>query len=62
MTSSFHVPVLGPEAVAFLDPDGDGLYLDGTVGGGACAGLSGACRHSWRWTGIPKPCRRRGRG
>ncbi|HET9947712.1 MAG TPA: 16S rRNA (cytosine(1402)-N(4))-methyltransferase RsmH, partial [Longimicrobiales bacterium] len=32
--SAFHEPVLGEEAVRLLDPRGEGLYLDGTVGGG----------------------------
>ena len=37
MTGSYHAPVLGPEAVDLLDPVGEGLYLDGTVGGGGHA-------------------------
>jgi 16S rRNA (cytosine1402-N4)-methyltransferase len=37
MTGSYHVPVLGPEAVELLDPRGEGLFLDGTVGGGGHA-------------------------
>lgn len=44
--STYHVPVMGGEVLAFLDPSDKGLYLDGTVGGGghtrmileACAG------------------------
>jgi 16S rRNA (cytosine1402-N4)-methyltransferase len=31
---SYHEPVLGEEVVRFLSPVGEGLYLDGTVGGG----------------------------
>ena len=34
---TYHAPVLGPECVDLLDPDGTGLYLDGTVGGGGHA-------------------------
>lgn len=30
----YHVPVMGPEVLEYLAPSGDGLYLDGTVGGG----------------------------
>lgn len=37
MTSSYHAPVLGPETMDLLRPDGNGLYLDGTVGGGGHA-------------------------
>jgi len=32
---AYHEPVLGTEAIELLDPHGDGLYLDGTVGGGS---------------------------
>lgn len=32
--TGYHDPVMGPEVVEYLDPAGDGLYLDGTVGGG----------------------------
>jgi len=43
---AYHEPVLGTEAIELLDPHGDGLYMDGTLGGGshtrlileACAG------------------------
>lgn len=31
---AYHEPVLGERAVELLEPRGDGLYLDGTVGGG----------------------------
>ncbi len=34
-----HEPVLGPRAIELLDPSGDGLYVDGTVGGGGHARL-----------------------
>ena len=34
---SYHEPVLVDEVLAFLDPKDDGLYLDGTVGGGGHA-------------------------
>ena len=34
---TYHAPVLGPECVDLLDPEGAGLYLDGTVGGGGHA-------------------------
>lgn len=37
MTNSYHEPVLGPETIGLLNPEGDGLYLDGTVGGGGHA-------------------------
>ena len=30
----FHDPVLAREVVEFMAPSGDGIYLDGTVGGG----------------------------
>ncbi len=36
-TDSFHEPVLAQEAVSLLDPSVEGLYLDGTVGGGGHA-------------------------
>lgn len=36
---TYHAPVLGPESVDLLDPAGNGLYLDGTVGGGGHAVL-----------------------
>jgi 16S rRNA (cytosine1402-N4)-methyltransferase len=32
---TYHEPVLGPELIAFLDPRGSGLHLDGTAGGGS---------------------------
>ncbi len=32
--NTFHEPVLGEQVVGFLEPQGTGLYLDGTVGGG----------------------------
>ena len=32
--SDWHEPVMGPEVLDLLDPTADGLYLDGTVGGG----------------------------
>jgi len=32
--SSYHEPVLVEEVLEYLSPAGDGLYLDGTVGGG----------------------------
>ena len=32
--SSFHDPVLAREVMEFLASSGDGIYLDGTVGGG----------------------------
>ena len=36
MTSSAtrHIPVLGPEAVAMLEPRDGGIYLDATFGAG----------------------------
>ena len=34
---AFHEPVMTPEVLAFLEPSGDGLYFDGTVGGGGHA-------------------------
>ena len=37
MTGFYHAPVLGPETVDLLEPNGEGLYLDGTVGGGGHA-------------------------
>jgi 16S rRNA (cytosine1402-N4)-methyltransferase len=37
MSGSYHVPVLGPEAMDLMDPRGEGLFLDGTVGGGGHA-------------------------
>ncbi|MDT8340507.1 MAG: 16S rRNA (cytosine(1402)-N(4))-methyltransferase RsmH [Longimicrobiales bacterium] len=37
MSTPYHEPVLGPEVVDRLAPHGDGLYLDGTVGGGGHA-------------------------
>lgn len=37
MTSSYHEPVLGDRVVDLLRPQGDGVYLDGTVGGGGHA-------------------------
>ena len=33
-TGGFHDPVLAREVMEFLSPSGDGVYLDGTVGGG----------------------------
>lgn len=35
----FHEPVLGTRAMELLDPSGEGLYLDATVGGGGHAVL-----------------------
>lgn len=35
----YHEPVLGTEVIELLDPRGEGLYLDGTVGGGSHARL-----------------------
>lgn len=35
----YHEPVLAREAIDLLDPRGEGLYLDGTVGGGGHARL-----------------------
>ena len=32
--ASFHDPALAQEVVEFMAPSGDGIYLDGTVGGG----------------------------
>ncbi len=32
--SEWHEPVMGTEVLELLEPSGDGLYLDGTVGGG----------------------------
>lgn len=44
----YHEPVLGREVMDLLELDGDGLYLDGTVGGGGHARLllerCGTCR------------------
>jgi len=44
----YHQPVLGREVMDLLELEGDGLYLDGTVGGGGHARLllerCGACR------------------
>lgn len=37
--SGYHEPVLADEAIDLLSPEGDGLYLDGTVGGGGHARL-----------------------
>jgi 16S rRNA (cytosine1402-N4)-methyltransferase len=34
-----HEPVMGPRAIELLAPTGDGLYVDGTVGGGGHARL-----------------------
>lgn len=31
---SYHEPVMGDEVLRFLAPDGEGLYFDGTAGGG----------------------------
>lgn len=39
MSTAYHKPVLGPEAVDLLSPGEGGLYLDGTVGGGGHAVL-----------------------
>ncbi len=36
---SYHDPVLAEDVVSFLSPRGEGLYLDGTVGGGGHARL-----------------------
>jgi 16S rRNA (cytosine1402-N4)-methyltransferase len=36
---AYHDPVLAEEVVGFLSPNGRGLYLDGTVGGGGHARL-----------------------
>jgi 16S rRNA (cytosine1402-N4)-methyltransferase len=45
---TYHVPVLARDVVALLDPKGEGLYLDGTVGGGGHTRLileaCGGCR------------------
>jgi 16S rRNA (cytosine1402-N4)-methyltransferase len=45
---SYHDPVLAKDVVSFLSPSGEGLYLDGTVGGGGHARLilqvCGGCR------------------
>jgi len=35
--SRYHEPVLSDALVAFLSPEGEGLYMDGTVGGGGHA-------------------------
>jgi len=37
--SGYHEPVLADEAIELLSPAGDGVYLDGTVGGGGHARL-----------------------
>jgi 16S rRNA (cytosine1402-N4)-methyltransferase len=37
MTSSYHEPVLGDRVLDLLRPHGQGVYLDGTVGGGGHA-------------------------
>jgi 16S rRNA (cytosine1402-N4)-methyltransferase len=34
MTDASHVPVLLEQAVAALDPQGDGIYVDATFGRG----------------------------
>lgn len=34
VVSTYHVPVMADEVLRLLSPEGDGLYLDGTVGGG----------------------------
>jgi 16S rRNA (cytosine1402-N4)-methyltransferase len=45
---TYHEPVLGAEAIELLDPHGDGLYMDGTLGGGSHTRLileaCGGCR------------------
>ncbi len=42
--AGFHDPVLAREVVEFIAPSGDGIYLDGTVGGGGhTAILLGEC-------------------
>jgi 16S rRNA (cytosine1402-N4)-methyltransferase len=37
--AGFHDPVLAREVVEFIAPSGDGIYLDGTVGGGGHTAL-----------------------
>ena len=37
--AGFHDPVLAREVVEFIAPSGDGIYLDGTVGGGGHSAL-----------------------
>ncbi len=34
MSDSYHIPVMAPEALAYLDVREDGLYMDCTLGGG----------------------------
>ena len=36
-TAAYHVPVLGRQVMAFLRPGPDGMFLDGTAGGGGHA-------------------------
>ena len=42
MNSFHHIPVLFDEVMEWMDPQPDGVYADGTLGGGGHSAAAGA--------------------